>query len=49
LSAAGPGDIVIAHFNRPGSGTAAGFRQALPRLHGGGIEFARLGDVLPAL
>ncbi|TAP43794.1 polysaccharide deacetylase family protein [Arthrobacter sp. S39] len=49
LSAAGPGDIVIAHFNKPGSGTAAGFRQALPRLQGGGTTFARLVDVLPAL
>ena len=49
LSAAGPGDIVIAHFNKPGSGTAAGFRQALPRLHGGGIAFGHLRDVLPAL
>jgi peptidoglycan/xylan/chitin deacetylase (PgdA/CDA1 family) len=49
LSAAGPGDIVIAHFNRPGSGTAAGFRQALPRLHGSGIVYGRLSDVLPAL
>ncbi|MBE4720301.1 polysaccharide deacetylase family protein [Pseudarthrobacter sp. AB1] len=49
LSAAGPGDIVIAHFNKPGSGTAAGFRQALPRLQGGGTTFARLADVLPAL
>lgn len=49
LATAGPGDIVIAHFNRPGSGTAAGFRQALPQLQGGGATFARLGDVLPAL
>lgn len=49
LSAAGPGDIVIAHFNKPGGGTAAGFRHALPRLRDGGIEFGRLGDVLPAL
>jgi len=49
LSAAGPGDIVIAHFNKPASGTAAGFRHALPRLRDGGIEFGRLGDVLPAL
>ncbi len=49
LATARPGDIVIAHFNRPGSGTAAGFRQALPRLQGGGTTFARLGDVLPAL
>lgn len=49
LSAAGPGDIVIAHFNKPGGGTAAGFRHALPRLRDGGIEFGRLGEVLPAL
>ncbi|MEW9873051.1 polysaccharide deacetylase family protein [Arthrobacter sp. HS15c] len=49
LSATGPGDIVIAHFNKPGSGTAAGFRQSLPRLQGGGTTFARLVDVLPAL
>lgn len=44
-----PGDIVIAHFNKPGSGTCPGFRQALPRLLGGGTAFARLGDVLPPL
>lgn len=49
LATARPGDIVIAHVNRPGSGTAAGFRQALPRLQGGGATFARLGEVLPAL
>lgn len=49
LSGAGPGDIVIAHFNKPGSGTAGGFRQALPRLQDGGTAFGRLGDVLPAL
>lgn len=49
LATARPGDIVIAHVNKPGSGTAAGFRQALPRLQGGGTRFARLGEVLPAL
>lgn len=49
VAGARPGDIVIAHFNKPGSGTAAGFRQALPRLQGGGTAFARLGEVLPAL
>ncbi|HET7139149.1 MAG TPA: polysaccharide deacetylase family protein [Arthrobacter sp.] len=49
VASARPGDIVIAHFNKPGSGTAAGFRQALPRLQGGGTTFARLGEVLPAL
>lgn len=41
------GDIIIAHFNRPGSGTAAGFAQALPRLLGQGAAFATLGAVLP--
>ncbi|WP_426938405.1 polysaccharide deacetylase family protein [Pseudarthrobacter sp. S3] len=49
VATARPGDIVIAHFNKPGGGTAAGFRQALPQLKGGGTTFARLGDVLPAL
>lgn len=49
VAGARPGDIVIAHFNKPGGGTAAGFRQALPRLQGGGTAFARLGEVLPAL
>lgn len=41
------GDIIIAHFNRPGGGTAAGFAQALPRLLGQGATFAKLGGVLP--
>lgn len=40
------GDIVIAHFNKPGSGTAAGLAQALPRLLGQGATFAKLGAVL---
>jgi peptidoglycan/xylan/chitin deacetylase (PgdA/CDA1 family) len=40
------GDIVIAHFNKPGSGTAAGLAQALPRLLGEGATFAKLGAVL---
>ncbi|WP_426995717.1 polysaccharide deacetylase family protein [Pseudarthrobacter sp. N5] len=42
-----PGDIVISHFNKPGSGTAAGYAQVLPRLLGQGITFAKLGSVLP--
>ncbi|XAS69132.1 polysaccharide deacetylase family protein [Micrococcaceae bacterium Sec5.7] len=42
------GDIVISHFNKPGSGTASGYAQVLPRLLGQGITFARLGSVLPA-
>ena len=41
------GDIVIAHFNKPGSGTAAGLAQALPRLLDQGAKFAKLGRVLP--
>ncbi|GAA1768201.1 polysaccharide deacetylase family protein [Pseudarthrobacter sulfonivorans] len=41
------GDIVIAHFNKPGSGTAAGLAQALPRLLDQGATFAKLGRVLP--
>ncbi|WP_426986017.1 polysaccharide deacetylase family protein [Pseudarthrobacter sp. Y6] len=41
------GDIVIAHFNKPGSGTAGGFARALPRLLGQGATFAKLGAVLP--
>ncbi|WP_242702088.1 polysaccharide deacetylase family protein [Arthrobacter cavernae] len=44
----GPGDIVISHFNKPGSGTAAGYASALPRLLDSGISFAKLGDALPA-
>ncbi len=40
------GDIVIAHVNKPGSGTAAGLAQALPRLLGQGATFAQLGHVL---
>lgn len=48
LAKASGGDIVIAHFNRPGSGTAAGFEQALPRMLAHGTAFAQLGRVLPA-
>ncbi|WP_261382454.1 polysaccharide deacetylase family protein [Arthrobacter sp. UKPF54-2] len=48
LAKASAGDIVIAHFNKPGSGTAAGFEQALPRMLARGAAFAQLGRVLPA-
>ena len=48
LAKASAGDIVIAHFNRPGSGTAAGFEQALPRMLAHGTAFAQLGRALPA-
>ena len=47
MAAAGAGSICIGHFNRPGSGTADGMAEALPRLLDGGLTFARLRDVLP--
>ena len=42
------GSICIGHFNRPGSGTADGMAEALPRLLDEGLRFARLRDVLVA-
>jgi peptidoglycan/xylan/chitin deacetylase (PgdA/CDA1 family) len=47
MAAAGAGSICIGHFNRPGSGTADGMAEALPRLLDGGLTFARLRDILP--
>lgn len=47
LDKASAGDIVIAHFNRPGGGTAAGFEAALPRMLARGVAFGQLGQVLP--
>jgi peptidoglycan/xylan/chitin deacetylase (PgdA/CDA1 family) len=46
LSGVQPGDIVIGHFNRPGSGTAAGFSAALPRLLKRGFFFVQLSDAV---
>lgn len=46
LSGATGGSICIAHFNKPGSGTAAGVIAALPRLLDAGHRFATLGEVL---
>lgn len=46
-TAATPGSICIGHFNRPGSGTAAGVVEAIAELRARGATFARLGDVLP--
>jgi peptidoglycan/xylan/chitin deacetylase (PgdA/CDA1 family) len=43
----GAGQIVISHFNQPGSGTAEGYARALPSLLDRGVTFARLGDALP--
>lgn len=37
-----PGDIVIAHMNHPGRGTAAGFAAALPGLLARGLRFVKL-------
>ena len=44
-SAARPGSICIGHFNRPGSGTAAGIRQAIDDLRSRGAIFTKLGEV----
>ncbi|MFI5530510.1 polysaccharide deacetylase family protein [Kitasatospora sp. NPDC051853] len=44
LAAVRPGAVVIAHVNRPGRGTAAGFAAALPELLGAGRRFVRLSD-----
>ncbi|HSO68364.1 MAG TPA: hypothetical protein VLQ67_01875 [Arachnia sp.] len=46
MGAAEAGSICIGHFNRPGSGTAEGMAEALPRLLDGGLTFARLRGVL---
>lgn len=43
-----PGGILLAHFNRPGSETAAGVERALPALTARGLRFRRLDEVLPA-
>ena len=38
------GDIVIAHMNKPASGTAKGFAAALPELLARGLRFVKLAD-----
>jgi peptidoglycan/xylan/chitin deacetylase (PgdA/CDA1 family) len=43
-----PGGIVLAHFNHPGSGTAAGVARTLPLLKERGYRFRRLSEVIPA-
>ncbi len=51
LRQAKPGEIVIAHMNRPASGTARGLATALPDLLGRGLTFVKLSQtagVLPA-
>ncbi|MFV0432526.1 MAG: polysaccharide deacetylase family protein [Leucobacter sp.] len=42
LGAVGGGEIVIAHMNQPGSGTAAGILQMIAPLRDRGITFGRL-------
>lgn len=42
-----PGDIFLAHANRPSSGTATGVAAALPALRERGVNFAGLSEVLP--
>jgi peptidoglycan/xylan/chitin deacetylase (PgdA/CDA1 family) len=37
------GDVILAHLNRPASGTRAGLEQALPALRRQGIAFVHLG------
>jgi peptidoglycan/xylan/chitin deacetylase (PgdA/CDA1 family) len=51
LNAVRPGDIIIAHMNRPGSDTAEGLASGLKSLLGRGFHFVTLRemDVRPAL
>lgn len=42
LAAVQPGDVVLAHMNHPGSGTAAGIAQAVPVWQQRGLRFVRL-------
>jgi peptidoglycan/xylan/chitin deacetylase (PgdA/CDA1 family) len=47
LLSARPGSIIIAHANRPESGTGAGLAAALPRMAGQGKTFIRLSEAPP--
>lgn len=49
LRRAAPGDIVIAHMNKPASGTAAGLEAALPDLLARGVTFVRLSQAAGVL
>lgn len=42
VSAAAPGSIVLAHMNHPGSGTAAGYADAVPAMLSAGWQFVPL-------
>lgn len=39
-----PGSIALLHMNRPGSGTCAGVKEAIPILREQGYRFVKLGD-----
>ena len=41
-----PGSIILAHMNRPDSGTAEGVGAALPALSQRGFRFVRLSEYL---
>jgi peptidoglycan/xylan/chitin deacetylase (PgdA/CDA1 family) len=47
-AAAGPGDVIIAHGNHPGSGTGQGLAGAVASLLAQGRTFSTLGDAVPA-
>jgi len=49
LRRAAPGDIVIAHMNKPASGTAEGLAAALPELLGRGLRFVTLSQAAGVL
>lgn len=49
LGRAAPGDIVLAHMNKPASGTAAGLEAAIPVLLARGITFVRLSQAAGVL
>lgn len=49
LRRAAPGDIVIAHMNKPASGTAAGLAAALPELQQRGVTFVKLSQAAGVL
>jgi len=44
-----PGQIIIAHMNKPASGTAQGLATALPELLGRGLHFVKLSDAAAVL
>jgi peptidoglycan/xylan/chitin deacetylase (PgdA/CDA1 family) len=45
LRAVRPGDVVIAHMNKPAGATAEAFAAVLPRLQARGLRFVRLSQV----